>query len=701
MQNGTGLVGDPSSTQSGVIVPQPGNDSIYYVFTIDMEGGNKGLCYSIVNINHNGGLGEVLIKNVNILAWANEKLTAVRHFNKTDIWVITRQFNSDKYFAWLVSNTGVSASPVISTSPNYLGSPVAISRGYLKPSPNGKEIVAGFEAFPFFEISHFDSKTGVVSNTIKLSSHPSTIKMQGTSGSYGVEFSPNNKLLYISTRVDVACGMCQNYNYYINQYNVAVFDSSSIANSAALIDSGGSVVNPSYYLYGALQLARNGKIYIAQYDVNRLSVINDPDVPGLGCGFQVDAINLGSGRSQLGLPTFIQSYFDPNYRAYDYSYSEDCNKNISFTLNTSFAYDSLRWNFDDSSSGVNNSSALPNPVHSYSSNGTRNVQLYILNQYGCISKIDTISKQIIVGNKYFSLGKDTSICVGDSLVLNASVTGANGYSWNTSATTPSIRITQQGIYWCDVSLGGCTYRDSLVLGNKPYPLVDLGIDTTICANKTLSLNATSPNSTYLWQDGNTMPIYTATQKGTYHVRVNMDGCITGDTINIKYELKPDFTLGNDKTLCLGNSLVLKPAITNGASPQSLNYLWQDGSTNPTYTVTQQGLYKLAINNICGSASGEINITRGICELYVPNAFSPGGKNYIFKSEYGDNITQFHMQIFNRYGQLVFETIDKFKGWDGNFKGAQQPQGTYTWMINYKTSADSSWQSMQGNVILLR
>ena len=97
MQNGTGLFGDPSSTQSGVIIPQPGNDSIYYVFTIDMEGGNKGLCYSVVNINHYGGLGEVIIKNVSVLTSANEKLTAVRHLNKTDIWVITRQFNSDKY----------------------------------------------------------------------------------------------------------------------------------------------------------------------------------------------------------------------------------------------------------------------------------------------------------------------------------------------------------------------------------------------------------------------------------------------------------------------------------------------------------------------------------------------------------------------------------------------------------------------------
>ncbi len=687
MQNGTGLFGDPSSTQSGVIIPQPGNDSIYYVFTIDNEIGSKGLCYSIVNMNHNGGLGELILKNVNILASANEKITAVRHFNKTDIWVITRQFNSDKYFAWLVTNTGVSPTPVISTSPNYLGSPANTSRGYLKPSPNGKKLVAAFESFPFIEISDFDSQTGAVSNTIKINSHPSTIKMQGTSGSYGVEFSPGNKLLYISTRVDIICGSCQNYNYYINQYNVSVFDSTVIANSAVLIDSGGSAVNAGYYIYGALQLARNGKIYIAAYDINKLSAINDPDVPGVGCNFQIDAVSLGAGRSQIGLPTFIQNYFDPNYRVYDYIYSEDCNKNLSFSLNTSFPYDSLRWNFDDPGSGVNNISTNPSAVHTYSANGIRNVQLYIFNQYGCISKTDTITKQIMIGNRYFNLGKDTSICEKDSLLLNASVTGATNYSWNTGAITSSIRISQPGIYWCDVSFGGCIYRDSLVLGNKPYPVVNLGVDTTLCEGNILSLNAASPNSTYLWQDGSISPVYVVTQNGAYHVRVNMNGCISKDTISVKYQLKPRFTLGNDKMLCIGNSFILSPVITNGVSSNGLSYLWQDGSSNQNYMVTQKGLYKLEMSNLCGSTSVEMNVTQGICELYVPNAFTPNGDtwNDLFMAKYGDNITQFHMQVFNRYGQTVFESVDKSRGWDGSFKGQKQPHGTYTWMIRYKTN----------------
>jgi len=702
MQNGTGLFGNASSTQSGVIVPQPGNDSLYYIFTVDEDYGNKGLCYSIVNIKRNAGLGEVIVKNVNILALAHEKITAVRHANKADIWVITRQCTSDKYFAWLVTASGVAATRVVSVSPNLIPNPVPASRGYLKPSPDGKKLAAAFEEQDYLEVADFNNQTGAVSNIAKISSRPSTLSDIFEASPYGVEFSPNSKLLYVTSSIRFRNN--PNNNFYIHQYSVTAPDSVSMANSVQLVDSGGSVTNPTYYAFTAMQLAKNGKIYVVQGFDNKLGVINNPDVPGMGCNTQFDAVNLGGGFTHVGLPTFIQSYFDPNYRVYNYSYTEDCNKQLSFTLQTGFAYDSLRWNFDDPSSGGNNVSVVPNPTHTYSSNGPRNVQLYVFNRYGCINKIDTITKQIVVGNKYFSLGSDTSICVGDSLLLNATVAGATSYVWSTGAITPTIRIAVPGIYWCDVNFGGCTYRDSLTLGNKPYPVVNLGMDTTICEDNTLTLNATNLSSTYLWQDGSTLPTYLVAQKGTYNVIVNKAGCIAKDTINIDYQMKPGFTLGQDIQLCLGASYVVKPAINSSVSLQGLHYLWQDGSTNATLTVNREGTYRLDISNACGFASDEMHVIKGVCELYIPNAFTPNGnnKNDIFKAGFGDNISEFQIEVFNRYGQLVFKTNDRNKGWDGNVHGKPQQAGTYTWAVRYKTfTGGNMWQQMQGTVLLLR
>jgi hypothetical protein len=104
MLNGYSIGDNADATQSGVIVPYPDNDSLYYVFSLQQLGGN--LYYSIVNIKRDGGLGEVVLKHVLLLNTICEKLTAVKHCNKKDIWVITHKFNSDEYCSFLIANTG-------------------------------------------------------------------------------------------------------------------------------------------------------------------------------------------------------------------------------------------------------------------------------------------------------------------------------------------------------------------------------------------------------------------------------------------------------------------------------------------------------------------------------------------------------------------------------------------------------------------
>lgn len=321
--------------------------------------------------------------------------------------------------------------------------------------------------------------------------------------------------------------------------------------------------------------------------------------------------------------------------------------------------------------------------------------LRLTDNYGCKYR-DTIkiSYSQLPG---FNLGPDSNICDGDTLLLNATVSGATGYLWSTGFNTPTIKAYQTDIYWCDVTKDGCTYRDSMMLTVKPKPVVNLGNDTTLCEDKTLVLTAANAGATYLWQDGSTNATYLVTQKGQYYVRATINGCITRSDTNIEYDLKPKFSLGADKLFCIGSSLTLDPKIDN------VSYLWQDGATTKTYKVTQPGLYYLATSNFCGTATDSIILSKGVCELYVPNAFTPDGnsKNDIFKAGFGDNLVEFQMQIFNRYGQLVFKTSDKNKGWDGNVNGKPQQAGTYAWMIRYRIATSSLWQDIQGTVILFR
>ncbi len=320
------------------------------------------------------------------------------------------------------------------------------------------------------------------------------------------------------------------------------------------------------------------------------------------------------------------------------------------------------------------------------------------NAYGCIYK-DTINIQFKALPNY-SLGNDTALCDRNILLLNAAVNGTVTYIWNTSATTPAINVTQTGIYWADVTKDGCTYRDSINVLFKPLPVVNLGKDTIICEDQTYLLDALNPGSQYLWQNNSTSQTFLVTKQGSYWTKVSTNGCSATDTINVKYDLKPVFTLGKDTAICESMTLLLQPVIQN---PQGVNYVWYSGATTPSISVTQPGTYRLTVANYCGSKYDDIIISKGVCKLYVPSAFTPNndGLNDVFRARFGENITDFKLQIYNRWGQIIFESNDIRNGWDGNLKGSHQPNGVYVWMINYKTVTDSKEQFIKGTVTLIR
>ncbi len=196
MENGTGLFGDTSSTQSAIIIPQPGNDSLFYLFTTDELSVNTknlftdGLNYSIVNINKNNGNGKIIYKNIHLLDSATEKLTAVKHQNNNDIWIITHEWGNSKYYAWLLTENGLNTTPVISDIGTPIGNDQRLSIGYMKISPDGTKIVTAVLGLSKWEIFDFNTSTGQLSNKIEIS-------LQGSYLAYACEFSPNASKLYI------------------------------------------------------------------------------------------------------------------------------------------------------------------------------------------------------------------------------------------------------------------------------------------------------------------------------------------------------------------------------------------------------------------------------------------------------------------------------------------------------------------------
>ncbi len=285
LPNGTGLKGNASSTQSGVIVPDPADSMLCYVFTVDVMGGKGGFCYSKVDLRKNNGIGEVTTKNVPIRAVVTERLTAVRHRNGRDTWLIVHGIGDEAFYAYLLTAAGIATQPTVSMVGTKHDGGEDATIGALKSSADGSQIAVAIKSKKIVDLFDFDNATGVLKNPIVL--------VPGDDGlTYGIEFSPSGRYLYIST------GSAKN----IMQYDL-------LAGSTESIQRSGIKIGTTETWCGSLQLGPDRKIYVSGFDLDHLSRIEQPDSAGTSCTFTVNAIGLKSGRSQLGLPTFNQSYF--------------------------------------------------------------------------------------------------------------------------------------------------------------------------------------------------------------------------------------------------------------------------------------------------------------------------------------------------------------------------------------------------------
>ncbi|QYJ68170.1 T9SS type B sorting domain-containing protein [Flavobacterium litorale] len=409
---GTGLLGDPSSAQSGIIVPKKGDPNIYYVFTVDEphhqnaavfpaqfagnydgdpgqtvpqadDGFNNGLNYSIVDLSVtgvNGSIGDVTTRNVHLVTYnpdnedeikyqCSEKITAVKNASGSGFWIITHFINN--FYAFFVDENGVTEDPVITT----INPVITIDGyrrnaiGYIKASPNGSKIAVAHNQNATVEgttqingnayLYDFDNETGIVSNPITLMSDNVT--------TYGIEFSAQSKKLYVTARnaADIS---------ELRQYNLEADD---IPASETVISS---VINNST----ALQLGPNGKIYRSVISTGFLDVINSPEEDGLACDFQLNAVALPAGTlATFGLPPFITSLFSAEIITESTCFGDA----TEFEINTIVGeIDSITWNFGDGTE-----STELNPTHNYTAPGAYTVTADVTSEAEIFNVTSTVT----------------------------------------------------------------------------------------------------------------------------------------------------------------------------------------------------------------------------------------------------------------------------------------------------------------------
>ncbi len=316
MENGTGLDGHFSSTQSALIVPQPLSPNLYLIFTIGAEAGfngsDNGLSYSIIDIELDNGNGAVIEKNIQLLNYTTEKQTAVRHANGRDIWIITHLFESNAFYSFLITCNGVQPDPIISyvgqshIEPNLGCCEATSTLGCMKSSPDNTKVAVVWSVLTgldtqaglvmgdwHLELFDLDNSTGKLSNPIAMSyGNNSNINK-----SYGVCFSPDNTKLYQTAYQGVPSNK-------LFQYDLTVAD----------IPASQTIITEEYIkAFGTMEIGPNGKIYIARTNGHKfLSVLNNPNASGVDVDYEKEGISLEGINSTWGLPNILYDYsFQP------------------------------------------------------------------------------------------------------------------------------------------------------------------------------------------------------------------------------------------------------------------------------------------------------------------------------------------------------------------------------------------------------
>ncbi len=306
------------------------------------------------------------------------------------------------------------------------------------------------------------------------------------------------------------------------------------------------------------------------------------------------------------------------------------------------------------------------------------------------------------GLKAPSLGNDTILCRDAMPYRLIAPAGYDSYLWSTGQTSQSIDVYNEGQYTLTCNLGDCGSLSDDIEISFDTPVLNLENETSICRGETAELIAPAGFNHYNWSNGDTTQTIRVSEAGTYYLQTT-DRCGTQlDSIKVIVDTIPTgiIKLGNDTTTCSNGTDF---PIVLSANTNLPNYLWSNGDTTKQTSISSRGLYTLTSSFRCGEVSDEIFVDVCPPKIAFPNAFTPDGDG--LNDTFGPMQTNMYIgliQIYNRWGQLVFEGQSPGSTWDGKIGSWPAPEGIYAYVINYSNyDADGRKYMQKGLVMLLR
>jgi gliding motility-associated-like protein len=303
----------------------------------------------------------------------------------------------------------------------------------------------------------------------------------------------------------------------------------------------------------------------------------------------------------------------------------------------------------------------------------------------------------------------------DGLITATAAGGTIGYnySWNTSPvqTTAVATGLKKGNYIVTVmDAKGCTTTASSVITEPPGFTLTTSATNVKChdgndGSAKVNVSGNTSPYTYSW---NTRPVQAAYEavaltKGTYIVTVtDVIGCSISATVIVTEPSPTIVNLGPDKDLCPESD----PPVTFNAGP-GFKYFWQPtGDTTQSIVVNMPGTYSVTVTNQLGCSVRTSANVREVCppRLFISNSFTPNADGINDRyNVYGAHFTNFHMFIFNRWGEIIFESKDRSVVWDGIYRDVPMPIGVYPWIITYTGDSEEYFgpYRLEGSVTVVR
>jgi gliding motility-associated-like protein len=423
------------------------------------------------------------------------------------------------------------------------------------------------------------------------------------------------------------------------------------------------------------------------------------------------------------VPRYIKSVASPvaNIQSAD---TACLNRFITYRGNVAPDTSAVTWDWNFANGNV---STLQNPpTQQYLVPGTFSVKLLVTNSSGCI---DTVLKDITIHPlPPVDAGQDTTLCLGQSVTLNAS--GANSYQWLppttglgcTNCATPLASPIITTLYRLrGTSLQGCQVDDSVRITVVQPSTVVAPPNDSLCAGQGMQLVA-SGTQLYSWSPATGLnnpntssPIARPTATTTYVITgSDAQGCfVTKDSVTISVFPYPLFDLGPDVTIQVGSGVKFNPVVSNDI----VSVKWTPTTAlsctdciDPVATPKQKTQYSATVVNNGGCTITDQITVFVVCtneNLFIPNTFSPNGDgaNEVFYPRGRGILTVKAMRIFSRWGQQVFQrqnflANDISAGWDGTFKGQKLSSDVYVYMIDV-VCENNTVVTLKGDIMLVR